>query len=264
MGIPLKAGRLLGPEDDREDAPAVVVVNEAFARFFFPDGEALGKRITLGGSDNPPREIVGVVGDVQMRDLEEDKRIATYAAFGKEPWTIVSVALRTRASTGIAPALRAAVAAVDPQLAVGDITTMSRLVDDSLGQRRLQVVLLGMFGAIALLLAVIGVYGVMAYSVAQRVQEIGIRIALGAQPGQVRRAVLGRGLLLASAGMLVGIGGAAALNRVLAGFVYGISSTDPATYVASAAILLIVAALAAWLPAHRAARVDPMVAMRAE
>jgi putative ABC transport system permease protein len=187
-----------------------------------------------------------------------------YVPFAQDPWFVFGWVVRTGATAGLAASLQAAVAAVDREQPLGEVTTMERMMSDTLATRRLNTLLLSLFGGVAVLLALIGVYGVMSYTVTQRIPEIGVRMALGARPADVTRMVVGQGLLLAAIGVAVGLAAALALGRLVAGLLFGTSPTDPAVHAAIAAVLLVVAALASWLPARRAARVDPMIALRSE
>jgi putative ABC transport system permease protein len=262
LQIPLRAGRLLTEADDDMKAAHVALVNETFAKKYFPGEDPVGKHISPGWGDGKSREIVGVVGDVKYGSLEGDALPQMYVPFAQAPMGIVEFAVRTPATTGLAAMLTDAVRAADKDIPLGELKTMTQAVDDSLAGRRLSTLLLGIFGAVALLLALIGVYGVMSYTVTQRTQEIGIRVALGARPGDVVRMVVGRGMLLAGIGIVAGLVGALLLSRFLASLLFGVQPTDPATYAMIAGTLAVVALVASWLPARRAARVDPMIALR--
>jgi predicted permease len=265
LRIPLLAGRLFTDAEDRPDGPLVAVVSEAFVRRHFPSGDALGRKITMWWrGNNAPREIIGVVGDIRGKSLEQEPVPVMYFPLAQAPSTFFAVAVRTRATAGLADSLRAAVAEIDPDQPIADVVPLGDMVRDASAQRRLSTWLLGIFGAVALVLALVGVYGVMAYSVAQREHEIGIRLALGAGPSDVTRMVVRRGAGVALAGIAAGVALTLPLARLLRGLLYGVGATDPATYAAIAAGLFAVAALASWLPARRAARVDPTVALRAE
>ena len=266
MGIPLVRGRTFGASD-RPGAARVFVISEETARRFFPGEDPIGKRIQFGWTREGDRlagEIVGIVGDVRQHSLRSDLTPHAYVAFEQWPLDEITVVMRTR--TDPAAALREArtiVATLDRNLPVYDAFTLEGMVTRSLGQPRFYLVLLGVFAALAVVLAAIGIYGVIAYTVQQRTREIGIRIALGASTERVVAMVVRRGVLLAVSGVLLGTLGAFAVTRVLSSLLYGVSARDPFTFVGVAVLLGVVAVFASWVPARRAARVDPLAAMRA-
>jgi len=266
VGIPLLRGRDLR-WTDIESSPHVALVNEAFVRRYLPQGEPLGRRI-LGvlGPENDPWEIAGVVGDVHTQALDRAPGPLLVLPLLQFPVTRVRVAARVTNGDPLqlVPALRSEVQSLDKDLPFSAPQPLSRVASASLGQRRFQMTLLSIFALVALTLAALGIYGVMAYSVAQRSREIGIRMALGASSSLVLRMILAGGLRLALAGVALGVLGALAGTRLLASLLYRVSATDPLTLAATAAILLGSAALAAWLPGRRATRVDPAVSLRAE
>jgi putative ABC transport system permease protein len=274
LGITLLAGRYFGA-GDAGDAPPAVIVDDALVRREFPGrapSDALGKRLRFGGEGEPWREIVGVVRHVRQRDLEDEGRVQIY-----RPWTQITgrwVADSTRAmdvvlkTSGeplslVAPAKRE-VQAVDGEQPLGNVQTLEELVAQSVAPRRFNLLVLGLFAGVALLLGAVGLYGVLSYAVAQRTREIGIRVALGARSADILRLVVGHGMLLALAGVAAGLAGALALTRLMKGLLYGVSAADPLTYATLSAFLLLVALLACLLPARRATKVDPMVALRYE
>ena len=267
MGIPLKRGRMFTAAD-RNGAPRVLVISEETARRFFAGETPIGKQISFGWTRDGDRlagEIVGVVGDVKQRSLSGDRVPHAYVAFEQWPLDEITVVMRSRAEP--AAALRAArgiVASLDRDLPVYDAVTLDHMVSRSLGQPRFYLILLAVFAALAVVLAAVGTYGVMAYTVQQRTREIGIRIALGASTDHVVAMVVRRGVALAVAGVVLGTAGAWAVTRVLRQLLYGVSERDPVTFVGVAILLGVVAVLASWVPARRAARVDPLAAMRAE
>jgi predicted permease len=266
MGIPLLAGRALSPQDD-ERAPRVVVVNQAFAKRFFPNESPLGKRFGFSANTANQIEIVGVAGDTKYTSLRDEIRPNIYIPWSQELRFVGQMAFAVRATgdpTALAAGVREAVRAVDSNLPVARIKTQVEQADQSLMMERLFARLLTFFGALALLLAGVGLYGVMAYSVAQRTQEIGIRVALGAQAADVLRLVIGQGMILALIGVAVGVGGAIGLTRLMNTLLYGVTATDPPTFIAISLLLSFVALLACWIPARRAAKVDPMNALRCE
>ena len=267
VGIPLVRGRVFG-DGDRAGNPRTMVVSEETVRRYFPGEDPIGKHITFGWNRDGDRlsgEIVGVVGDVRQHGLSGEVTPHIYAAWDQWPLDEITVVMRSRGNPAVAlKAARAAVLALDRDLPVYDVFTLETMVDRALGQPRFYVLLLSIFAVLAVVLAVVGIYGVIAYSVQQRTREIGIRIALGASRERVVAMVVRRGLILALAGITLGSAGAYAVSRVLQSLLFGVGARDPSTFVAVAALLGGVALLASWLPARRAARVDPLAAMRAE
>ena len=267
MGIALRRGRVL-QTTDTHDAP-VVVVNQALAKKYYPNEDPLGKPIYLGAPDNrlfDEGRIVGVVADTRDAGLGSDPLPAVYIPLAVMPtWPAMSYVIRTeRDPSSIAAAARRAIHDVDPTLAVRAERTMDQVLSSAVAPARWSTTLLGIFAGVALVIAVLGVFGVLSFLVTQRTRELGIRIALGAAPGQVRRMVVARGLWLAAAGVLVGCAGAALLTRFMGSLLYGVSTTDPLTFTSVVALLLGSAMLASYLPARRATRVDPLLALRAE
>ena len=272
MRIPLLRGRVLTSGDAADAAPAVVV-DEEFARRLWPDREAIGQRIANGAvpGSNPPtlrwRTVVGVVGHVKNNTLDQVGREQIYVPIAQTTFPIRNMYLTVRASGNpetMASAIQRTVRTLDPALPVYEVKTMDAWLDATVSPRRFNVMLLLAFGALALTLAAIGTYGVIAYSVSQRTQEIGIRMALGASKQDVLRMVVGGGLRLALAGVLIGVTLSLAAGRFISTLLFGVRATDPLTFSAVAAALLATAVLAAWIPARRATRVDPMVALRYE
>ncbi len=270
MRMALTRGREF-TERDAEHAPLAVIVNESFARRFFAGGDAIGQRIGiergLEETEAPPaREIVGIVGDVRSVGLDEAAGPEFYVPAAQEPEAYMDIVLRTSAANtaGMAASLRAAIKAVDAEQYVPRIEPMTQLVAESIARRRFNVLLTSLFAAVALLLASVGIYGVTAYTVAQRTHEIGLRLALGAQTGDVLRLVLGQGLRLILGGIALGLLAAFALTRVLASMLYGVTATDPLTFAGISLLLMTVALFACYIPARRATKVDPMVALRYE
>ncbi len=268
LNVPLLAGRMFA-QTDNERAPAVVVVNTSFAKKFFGAESPLGKRMQIGAlpDDSVPwLEIVGVVGDMR-RGLATEPQAEMYLPYKQAdavlPVFSLSIVLRTAVDPGAeASALRAALGSIDKNQPLVKVRTMEDNMTTSAAQPRFRTWLLGLFALLALLLSSIGIYGVMSYSVTQRVHEIGIRIALGAQPVQVFRLVTGEGFRLAIGGVAIGFAASLVLTRVLRSFLYEVSPLDPITYITVAAILVSVGMLASYLPARRATRVDPLVALR--
>jgi predicted permease len=283
LRIPIRRGRAFEPSDARiavplirwyeqQPAPAhfdepqavpVAVINETMARQLWPSEEVLGKRFRILFS--PWITIVGVVGDVRQSGLLEPATPQMYLSSLQEPASSMTLVVRTLGDPALAaPAIRARVRAFDKALPIGTMQTMDRVVWDSVGRPRFNAMLFGASGAIALLLAVIGVYGVISYSVQRRTREIGIRRALGAQTGDVLGLVLGQAFVLVLIGIACGTAGAIALTRVMATLLYDVKPTDPATFVSVGATLAGVALLASYLPGRRATRVDPTDALRSE
>jgi putative ABC transport system permease protein len=264
MGIPLRQGR----EFDERDTGAekVVIINEDMARRFWPDGDAIGKRIKVGPPQNEPwLTIVGVAGDVKNVGLEADARLATYEPHSQRPWSSMTLAIRTGADPlSLSAAVRGELRAMEKDLLIRPPGTMDERIRRSVAPRRFNMTLLAGFAALALLLAAVGVYGVMSYTVTRRTHEIGVRMALGAQSGAVLKLIVGQGLKLASIGVAIGLPAAFALTRWMEDLLFGVRPTDSWTYGAVAALLLLVALFACWIPARRAANVDPVVALRCE
>ncbi len=259
MGIPLRTGRPLDAHDYGEQR---VVVNDAIAKRFFA-GDAVGKRVNLCSLDPTPcwSTIVGVVGNVHQYGLEAEPTLDMYFTGG---WTQYVVISASADPSALSQALISQVHSFDPTLPVTHVMTLDNLLADSVSSRRFSTFLLGVFAGLALLLAAMGIYGVMSYVVSLRTNEIGIRMALGAQPGDIWRLVIGRGARLAFAGVALGLAGAFALTKLISSLLYGVKPTDPLTFGGVALLLVSVALLACYVPARRAMRVDPMVALRYE
>ena len=262
MGIPLLRGRGFSARDD-EKAPPVAIINETMALRFWPGEDPVGRRLTSYGGVS--REVVGIVRDVKTRDLAETAGPQLYTPYVQRPWPFLAVVARTTGDpVALSATLRQAVAAVDPDLATGDVRTIDEYLAQSVATPRFNATLIAGFAALALFLAGCGLYGVMSYAVAQRSREIGIRMALGAQPGDVRGMVVAQALKMGLTGLIVGLAGALVASRLLDKLLFGIGPSDPATFAAVCTMLLGVVLIAAYLPARRATRVDPMVALRAE
>jgi len=278
LGIPLLAGRVFSPRD-RDRSPAVAIVNETFAKRYFGGAvkETLGAHAQLGtipspteGPDGAPMmEIVGVVGDTKQA-FEAVVQPTLFVPYEQYPIEVLSGMFRNLSivmkTTGnpiaIAGGLRAAVQSVDPDQPLVRVRTMEDAMAESVAQPRLRTTLLAIFSAVALLLSLIGVYGVMAYSVSERTHEIGVRIALGASPGDIRALVVGGGTRLAIVGIVVGVAGALMASRGLDALLFGVSATDPTIFALAAGSLAIAALAASYAPARRASRIDPVVLLR--
>jgi putative ABC transport system permease protein len=260
LGIRLLQGRAF-TERDRADSPAVVMINQTAARRFFPNDNPLGKRITIAGPE--PGEVIGVVGDVKQYALASAAPPHVYSPQTQKPAPSMTVFVRTPMQpASLIAAVRQAVFSLDKDQPISSLETLDQVAAESLAQRRLTTLLLGLFAASALLLAAVGIFGVMACTVAQRSREIGLRLALGAQMGQVLLLVLGQGLKLVSLGLVLGLASSLALTRLLSSLLFGVPPGDPLVFAAVSALLAVVALVACWLPARRAARVDPLVALR--
>jgi predicted permease len=267
LGIPLVRGRTVEARD-RAGAPGAVVVSEALARQHFPGEDPIGKRVRPGGNPEAPAfEIVGVVGDSKHRTLDEEPVPQMYMPLAQAPdaFSAHDVVLRTTGdAAALIAALRREVRAIDPDVPVADVRTMDELLASGVARQRMSSGVLAGFAALALLLAALGIYGVIAYSTAQRSREFGVRIALGAQRGDVLRVVLGGATRLVVLGIALGLGASVALTRLLASQLYEVSATDPAVLATISALLGAVAVAASYLPARRATRVDPVVTLRSE
>ena len=275
MGIPVLRGRVYTPAENRLDAAPVIVVSESFVRKYFPNENPLGKHVTYGithdtaetgrGSATVQGQIVGVVADVKQQDLTTPTYPASYAPFNTWPIAPFTVVVRTDADLrGVQSSVRAAVKDIDRDLPIFSLTTMEEAVSDSVAQPRFYMLLLGGFATIALLLAALGIYGVISYAVSQRTRELGIRVALGATRDRIVRLVIREGVWLAGFGVVLGIFASLALTRALASLTFGVGKVDPVTLVAAPVTLMAAALLGCYLPARRAAKVDPVIAMRNE
>ena len=260
LGVPLRRGRPIDIHDQAGAAP-VALVNETFERKFWPGGTALGKRFRFGDT-LPWVTIVGVTGDIRL-GLDAPARPEMYLPAVQEASPAGWLAVRTAGDPSkLAAAVRRELRAVDKDLPITGISTMDEILDREVFDRRVQMLLLAVFAAVAVILASVGIYGVLAYTVAQRTHEIGIRMAMGARPADVLLTVAGQGVALSAAGIAIGVAGALAIMRVLSKLLFGVTSSDPATFASVAVLLLAVASLASYLPARRAMRVDPIVALR--
>jgi putative ABC transport system permease protein len=265
MNIGLLRGRVF-TEHDTANSPQVMVVSNAFVRQYFPNEEPIGRRIVFDGNDKTAREIVGVVADVRRNGLDVNVQPEMYVSHVQKPERRLNVVIRTEAEDALqlAQAARAEVKAFDPNQIIWRSQTLDQLLSTSVAPRRFNMLLLGIFAGVALVLAAVGLYGVMSYSVSWRTREIGIRMALGARRADVLRLVVRQGMTMTLIGLALGLVGAFSISRVLRGLLHGVSPTDPLTFVAVSIVLLVVALLACLVPARRATRVDPIIALRTE
>jgi putative ABC transport system permease protein len=274
MGIRLLRGRQLD-ERDNADAPGVVIVNEALVRRYFPNEDPIGKRVTTLSRQYGPlgrvmpasleMEIAGVVGDEKNSSLSKTADPAIYISHRQFAYRSMSIVVRTTAAPlDLANTVRNEVWALDRNLPVSNVKTMEQRMGDAIAQPRFSALLLGLFAALALLLAAVGIYGVVSYSVEQRTHEIGVRMALGASASKILKLVVGQSLALILSGVALGLLGALGLTRLISGLLYGVKTTDPLIFAAMPVLLALVALLACYLPARRATKVDPMTALRYE
>ncbi len=268
MGIPVLQGRSY-TDRDNENAPLVMIVNQQLAREIFPDENPVGKRITFGGTntDGQPRwfEIVGVVANVRSLELREEPTAELYFSAQQDLWPAMSLVVRSSVEpSSLSASVRQAVNEVDRSVPVADVKTMDHVVSESITQPRFNLFLLGLFSAVAMLLSAAGIYGVTAYTVTQRTHELGIRIALGAQVGDVLKMILGQGMAVIGIGLIAGLAAAFGLMRLLRSLLFGVGENDPLTFAAITGVLVLVALIACYIPARRATKVDPLVALRAE
>jgi putative ABC transport system permease protein len=266
LGIPISRGRTITTADDERGQP-VVLVNELFASRIWPGEDAIGKQIQLGGPKRPWRTVVGIVGNVRHEGLDAPQKLQVYIPEAQwfNPDTDMVLTIRTVGEPGaITSAVRQAIWSVNRNVRLTDAATMEQVIGTSVSQRRFPMMMLGLFAAVALLLAALGLYGVLAYTVAQRTTEIGVRMALGARPREVLQLVLRQGMYLIGIGIAAGVSGALALRGLLTGFLFEVKASDPATLVSTAVVLSVVALLACLVPARRATKVDPLVALRYE
>jgi putative ABC transport system permease protein len=275
MKIPILRGRDFSDQDTASSS-LVIIVNQTMARRFFPNEEPIGKRITLDFvPDERPREIIAIVGDTRASRIQQDPAPAMYVPHVQQPplwlgpqWNDragMFFILRTAGDPmALTETVKRAVADVDSTRPAANIRTVEQYLSQQTQDLRLYILLLGIFGGIAAILAATGIYGVMAYSVAERTREIGIRIALGAGSRDVFRMVMGRALLLVGIGLVIGLAGSFALTRVIQSALFGVTATDPATYIGISGLLVFVAIIASLIPTRRAIAVDPTVALRFE
>jgi putative ABC transport system permease protein len=264
MGIQLLQGRLF-TYGDTKNSPRVAIINEWMAKKIFPDEDPIGKRITFEREDKDWFEIVGIVGDVTHYDIDQGTTLQVYEPYTQQTFTAMTLVVRAEGHpANLTAAIRSVVLKLDKEQPVSDVRTLDQIYSASIAQRRFSALLIGLFAALALALAAVGVYGVLSYAVTQRRHEIGIRMALGATWRDVLRLVIGRGMRLTLIGVAVGLGAAFALTRLMSTLLFEVSPTDPLTFSSIALLLSVVALLACWIPARRATKVDPLTALKHE
>jgi putative ABC transport system permease protein len=264
MGTPLARGRHFDGRDGF-GAPSVIMVNQEFAKRFFPNRDPLGQKLNLCWTIQNPAAIVGVVADARQTELQEAPKPTIFVDNLQAPMYFAQLVVRAAGDPAqVGRAIQNAIHRVDPEQAITHVETMEQVFSDSVAQPRLQLVLLAVFGGIAGLLAMIGIYGVVAYSAARRTREIGIRVALGALPNDVRRLILRESMILAVLGIGIGLAGALALTRVLRSLLFETTPADPATLASVVGAVLLIVLVATLIPANRAARIHPTVALRYE
>jgi putative ABC transport system permease protein len=266
MGIPLRRGRTITGQDGEEAQP-VIVINELFANRMWPGEDPLGKLVQIGGPKRPWRSVVGVVGNVRQEGLDQPERMQLYVPERQWPFPDSDMVLAISTNNNpeaIARPAREAIWSVNRNVRITEVAPMDQVIGASLAQRRFPLLLLGLFAVAALLLAALGLYGLMTYTVTQRTMEIGVRMALGAQPLEVLRLVLRQGMSLVGIGVAAGLAGAITLRSLISGLLFEVKAWDPATLISVALVLIVVALLACYIPARRATKVDPLVALRYE
>jgi putative ABC transport system permease protein len=265
MGIELLRGRNFN-EREAAEASHVVVINETLARTYFADEDPIGKKLIINMMDDPaPSEIIGVVRDVKYHGLDREPRAMTYWPHPELAYGGMMLVVKTQSDPlNVVAGVQREIQSLDRDQPIADVRTMERMISESVAKSRFSMLLLTIFAALALVLAAVGIYGVMSYSVNERTREIGIRMALGAGTADVLRLVVGRGMMLAALGVAAGLAGAVALTRLMKSLLYEVSATDPVTFAAIALLVAGVAAVSCYIPARRAARVDPQIALRCE
>jgi len=265
LEIPLLRGRQFS-ESENKEVKHVVLINDAFARKYFAEEDPIGKRIDVGMFEGPnPTEIIGVVGNVRYENLIEGFEPAVYFPHPELAYSFMTIVVRTAGDpAALGPALRREIRSLDPNQPVSDLRTMDQVMSDTLSRARFNTLLLAVFAGLATLLSAVGIFGVMNYSVALRTREIGLRVAIGAQPRQVLLLILRQGLALTVVGLVVGLLAAFALTRLLSGLLFGVAAVDPSTFASISILLLAVSLVACYLPARRAMKIDPLLALRSE
>jgi putative ABC transport system permease protein len=267
LGIPIIRGRVFTESDDAQ-APSVAVVNEELADHYWSGEDPIGRRVTFDdpeGEDVDWATIVGIVGNTRHSGLDEPPRPELFVAYQQSPINYMTLVVQSDLDvTALTAAVRSAVLEVDPEQPLSEVATMEQVLFESLGSERFNLFLLGAFAVCALVLAAVGLYGVLSFSVSQRSNEIGIRMALGAAASGVVGNVIKQGLVLAVVGMAIGTGAAFGLTRIMASMIHGVSATDPVTFATGIVLLVVITLTASWIPAMRAARVSPMEVLRVE
>jgi putative ABC transport system permease protein len=264
LGIPIRRGRAFTSQDTSK-SPLVAVVDESFARRHFPGEDPIGRGLSLGNGTEGFFEIVGVVGDVRYGGLDAGQDPTIYVPYAQDVFSTMWIVARTEGEpSAIASDVRSLLKNLDRNIPAFAMSPLTTVVSDSLGQRRFSMLLLGLFATIALLLAAVGLYGVIGYSVSQRTQEIGVRLAVGASRGRVLGMIIGQGLRLVGAGTVIGLAGALILARLVSTLLFEVTPFDPPSYAGTVLTLISVAILACWFPARRALRVDPIAALRCD
>jgi putative ABC transport system permease protein len=262
IGTRLIRGRNV-TEQDLKDKPFVALVNEAFVKQYLPDQDPIGQQIKESG--NVTREIIGVTATVMNGDFEERAEAHIYTPYAQDSWRTIYLVIRGNADPApLTAGVRNVASTFDKTLPVFNVKPMQQVIDERMSPKRLATGMMLAFALVALALAAVGIYAVMSYSVTQRINEIGIRIALGAQSRDIFKLIVGQGLLLTVLGLACGLGGAFGVTRAMAGLLYGVTTTDVFTYVGISLLLALIALLACYVPARRATKVDPMVALRYE
>jgi putative ABC transport system permease protein len=263
MGIPLLGGRLLNERDVKESR--VLLINETLAKRYFPGEDPVGKQIEVSWDGSGPDEIVGVVGDIREGAVNKEAEPAIYWSHPREPYSGMALVIRSSGdATRLITAVQKEIRALDPDQPVADVRTMEQVIAKSIARPRFNTVLLAIFAGVALVLASVGLYGVMNYSATQRTHEIGIRMALGATRADIMRLAVGNGMLLTLIGIGIGVVASIGLTRVMQSFLFGIGATDAVTFIAVSALLIVVALVANYIPARKATRVNPVIALRYE
>ena len=265
IGVPLLRGRNF-TDFESSEAKHVIIISDSLARQYFPGEDPLGKRISVEMFDKPnPTQIIGVVGDVRYDSLTNEAEPTVYYPHPELTYEFMTLVIRTAGdSAAITPAVRSVLHEIDPNQPVSDVRTMDQVMGETLARARFNTLLLALFAGLAMLLAAVGIFGVMNYSVNLRTREIGIMLALGAQPGRILTLILRQGLVLTLTGIALGVAGALLLTRVMSGMLFGVEATDPLTFAAIVVLLSVVSVIACYLPARRATRVDPVIALRYE
>jgi putative ABC transport system permease protein len=266
MRIPIIRGRFFDDRDTMDSQP-VAIIDETMARKYWPDEDPMGKRITFQSRDNQPiwREIVGIVGHVKHQGLDGESRVQYYMPHSQTQNGFMSLVVRASVDpASLTGAVRGAISGLDKDLPVFRVKTMEQFVSESMAQRRFAMALVGIFASVAMAIACVGLYGVLSYSITQRLREIGIRMALGASGADVLLLVVGQGMLLALVGVALGSVAAFLLTRLMANLLFAVTASDPLTFVTIAALLTMVALVACFAPARRATKVDPIEALRYE